>query len=424
MTQFPSRWALAVCLAVALSPEAAAADDSDALALEATLEMDLKPTTKKDLRLYIEGTFGRIAQRYGLPDVEVRRLSLDMNWSTRLSDRWRFAISNRLDEIRPTDGVTPSTLNSLREAYVSWQGEAGQDIAEFGRINLRTGPAYGFNPTDYFRDDALRAITTADPFSLRENRLGTVVARYQRLWSGGGVSLALAPKLADAPSNSSFSLDLGATNNRNRGVATWSAQFSDKLSGQLLAYADQDRGVQLGGSMTALLSTALVGYLEFSRGRDDDLFSAKVLGIPRQVTRNRLSAGATYTTATRLALTAEYEYNGFAPDQAAWNASSSAGLPAYGNYLRAVQARQDIASRSAWMLYASQKSAVWKSLDLTAFLRINAEDKSRTGWLEMRYHWPNADVALQWQTNTGQPASEFGLVPYRRLVQVLGTWYF
>ena len=423
MNRFAYRWALAVCLAAALSP-VVAADDSDALALEAAPEPDTKPAADKALRLYIEGAAGRIAQRYGLPDLDVRRLSLDLNWSTRLSDRWRFAISNRLDDIHPTDGDAPSTLNSLREAYASWQGEAGADIAEFGRINLRTGPAYGFNPTDYFRDGALRAVTTADPFALRENRLGTVVARYQRLWAGGGVSLALAPKLASAPSHSSLSLDLGATNHRHRGVASWSAQFSDKLSGQVLAYADEDRGAQWGASMTALLSTALVGHLELSRGRDDDLFSAKVLGLPRQATRNRLSAGATFTTDTQLALTAEYEYNGFAPDQAAWNAGSAAGLAAFGSYLQAAHARQDIASRSAWMIYATQKSAIWKSLDLTAFMRINAEDHSRTGWLEMRYHWPQADAALQWQANTGRPAGEYGLVPYHRLVQVLGTWYF
>lgn len=423
MKRLQCRWILAACLATAFGP-VWAADDSDALALEAAPEPEAKPAADKALRLYVEGAVGRIAQRYELPDVDVRRLSLDLNWSTRLSDRWRFAISDRLDALHPTDGDTPSTINSLREAYASWQDAGGQDIAEFGRINLRTGPAYGFNPTDYFRDDALRAITTADPFALRENRLGVVVARYQRLWAGGGVSLALAPKLADAASNSSFSLDLGATNNRTRGVATWSAQFSDKLSGQLLAYADEDRGMQLGGSMTALLSSSLVGHLEASRGRDDDLFSAEVLGMPRQTTRNRLSAGATYTTSTRLALTAEYEYNGFAPDQANWDANLSAGLPAYGSYLQAAQARQDIASRSAWMLYATQKSAFWKSLDLTAFVRLNAEDNSRTGWLEMRYHWPHADGALQWQANSGNPTSEYGLVPYRQLIQVLGTWYF
>jgi hypothetical protein len=404
-------------------PASAASDDSDALALDAAPEPAAKGPDK-GLRMYLEGAVGRIAQRYDQPDLNARRLSLDLTWSIRLSDRWRFAFSDRLDEIHPTDGDTPSTLNSLREVYGSWQDEAGQHIGELGRINLRNGPSYGFNPTDYFRDNALRAVTTADPFALRENRLGVVVARYQSLWTGGGLSLALAPKLADAPSDSSFSADLGATNNRNRGVATLSAQVSDRLSGQVLAYADQEKGMQLGGSMTALLSDAMVGHLEFSRGKDDDLFSQIVLGTPRQVIRNRLSAGATYTTSTRLALTAEYEYNGFAPDKAAWDAGNAAGLPVYGSYLQAVQAQQDIASRTAWLLYANQKSVFTKSLDLTALLRINAEDKSRMGWLELRYHWPQFDAALQWQATSGQPASEYGLLPYSRFVQILGAWYF
>ena len=413
-----------LALSAALSAwPALAADDLDALALEAAPKPEQKPESTP-LRLYVEGAVGRIAQRYGQPNLDARRLSLDLNWSARLSDRWRMAVSDRLDDVHPTETGSRSTLNSLREAYASWQDESGQHIAEFGRINLRNGPAYGFNPTDYFRDGALRAVTTADPFALRENRLGTVVARYQRLWAGGGMSLALAPKLTNASSNGSLSLDLGATNSRNRALATWSTKVSDKLSGQLLAYAEQGKGPQLGASMTALLSDAAVGHLEFSRGRDDDLFSAKVLGQPRQITRNRLSAGATYTTASRLALTAEYEYNGFAPGRAAWDAGAPAGLGAFGSYLRAAQSRQDISARSAWLLYASQKSLLLKNLDFTALLRLNAEDRSRLGWLELRYHWPSFDGALQWQTASGRSSSEFGLLPYRQSLQVLGAWYF
>jgi len=412
----------AACVALAAG-SATAADDTDALALESAPEPAQK-APERPLRIYVEGAVGRIAQRYGLPDLDVRRLSLDLNWSAKLSSQWRATLSDRLDYIYPADPGSPTTINSLREAYVSWQDDAGQNLAEFGRINLRNGPAYGYNPTDYFRDGALRAVTSVDPFALRENRLGTVMARYQRLWGGGGVSLALAPKLADAPSHQSFSLDLGATNRRNRGLASWSAQFSDRLSGQVLAYAEQGKGPQLGASMTALLSEATVGFVELSRGRDDDLFSAAVSGVTRQITRNRLSAGATFTTSTRLALTAEYEYNGLAPDRAAWDAGASAGIVAYGRYLLASQARQDIASRSAWLLYATQKSAFLKSLDLTALLRINAEDHSRLGWVELRYHWPSFDGALQWQTTNGRAFSEYGLVPYRQSLQVLGAWYF
>lgn len=418
-----TRFALAATLSFSALP-ALAANEVDPLALESA-PAAAQPPAAQPLRLFLEGTAGRINQRYGQPDLDSHRLSLDLNWSTRLSGGWRVAVSNRLDDIHPVEAGSRATLNSLREAYASWQDEAGLHVVEFGRINLRNGPAYGFNPTDYFRDGTLRAVTTVDPFALRENRLGTVVARYQRLWAGGSVSLALAPKLTDdGPSDKGLSLDLGATNRHNRALATWSTQFSDKLSGQLLAYGEQGKGTQIGASMTALLSDAAVGHIEFSRGRDNDLFAAQVLGAARQTTRNRLSTGATYTTASRLALTLEYEYNGFAPDRAAWDAAVPAGLPAFGRFLLASQARQDNASRSAWLLYASQKSAMLKNLDLTGLLRVNAEDHSRLAWVELRYHWPKFDAALQWQTATGRPASEFGLVPYRQSLQLLGAWYF
>ena len=38
-------------------------------------------------------------------------------------------------------------------------------------FNLRFGPGYGYNPTDFFRDGSLRVLTTADPFALHEIRL-------------------------------------------------------------------------------------------------------------------------------------------------------------------------------------------------------------------------------------------------------------
>lgn len=423
MIRFSRPFVWAACAVAVSFAGSARADDSDALALESAPEPAQK-TPDSPLRWYAEGAVGRMTQRYGLPTVDTRRLSLDLKWSARLSDHWRVLLSDRIDDIHPVDAGAHSTVNSLREAYASWQGEAGQNLVEFGRINLRNGPAYGFNPTDYFRDGALRAITTADPFALRENRLGTVMLRWQRLWSDGGVSLALAPKVADAPNDASFSPDLGATNNRNRALASWSAKFSDRISGQLLALADAERGPQFGASLTGLLLDSTVLHFEWSRGRDDDLFKKVVFSDQQKATRNRVSTGLTYATAGRLSLTAEYEYDGFAPDRAAWDAAAPAGAAVLGSYLLAAQARQDIASRQAWVLYASQKSAFWKSLDLTALLRLNAGDHSQLAWIEARYHWPSFDGALQWQSTRGSAFSENGLVPARQSLQLLGSWYF
>jgi len=44
-------------------------------------------------------------------------------------------------------------------------------------------------------------------------------------------------------------------------------------------------------------------------------------------------------------------------------------------------------------------------------------------WLELRRHWPNFDLSFQLQQNIGNANSEFGLLPDRRVVQVLGTYY-
>ena len=412
---------LGVLLAAALAcPQLAlAADDNDALALESA---PAAPAAGKDkpLRVFVELALGRIDRRMGLPALDSRRASLDVVAGFSLAPGWRAVLSDRLDHIIPANSGQGDTLNSLREAYVSWQQDDGGLIVEFGRINLRQGPAYGYNPTDYFRTGAVRAATSVDPFALRENRLGTVMLRAQRLWADDSVSLALAPKLADAPSDAGASLDLGATNARNRALLSWSHKFSDKLNGQMSAYTELGGWPQLGASATALLGQSTVAHLELSGGR-----TLPLLGDPWLVRRRHHgSAGLTHTLANGLSLTAEYEYNGSAPSQAAWDRAGVAGPLPLLNYLQAAQVRQDIAARQAWLLYASKKDAGLKNLDVTALLRLNAADNSRLFWAETRYHFGRADLSLQWLATQGSALSEFGVLPYRRQLQVLGTWYF
>ena len=418
----PSMHVMSGLLATVLAcPQPALADDNDALALEAAPAAPAAGKSKP-LRLFAELALGRIDQRQGLPTLDSRRASLDLVAAFSLAPGWRATLSDRLDHIIPADSGQGDTLNSLREAFVSWQQDGGGLIIEFGRINLRQGPAYGYNPTDYFRTGALRAATTADPFALRENRLGTVMLRVQRLWANDSVSLALAPKLADEPSNAGASLDLGATNAHNRALLSWSHKFSDQLSSQLSAYTEQGGWPQLGASATALLSESTVAHIELSSGRT---LPVPLLGQPLLVQR-RLhgSAGLTQTLANGLSLTAEYEYNGSAPSQAAWDAAGAAGPLPLLNYLLAAQVRQDNGARQAWLLYASKKDAGIKKLDITALLRLNATDSSRLFWAEARYHFGSADLSLQWLSTHGPALSEFGVLPYRQQVQVLGTWYF
>jgi hypothetical protein len=268
----------------------------------------------------------------------------------------------------------------------------------------------------------LRVLTTADPFALRENRLGTVMLRAQRLWTEGSLSVALSPKLADRPNPDGWSLDLGATNNRDRSLIVLGTQWSQSVSSQLLLYKEAGQSPALGANLTALLSDAAVAHLEWSRSNEPDLLS-RAFALPASTaTRNRFAGGITYTTLGKLPLTAEYQYNGFGLNQSNWAALGA--VPATQQaYLRESLRLQELAPRQAYLIYVTQKSLWLKDLDLTAYLRFNPGDDSRLAWVELRHHWPSFDLTFQLQQNMGNSTSEFGILPDRRVVQVLGTYY-
>jgi hypothetical protein len=94
------------------------------------------------------------------------------------------------------------------------------------------------------------------------------------------------------------------------------------------------------------------------------------------------------------------------------------------NYLLQAQRLQDQVPRHAFLVYATQKDVGIKNLDLTAFLRVNLVDQSRLAWVELRHHWPNFDLAFQLQQNIGRSTSEYGILPDRRVIQLLGSYYF
>lgn len=413
---------LAVALTQAMPALSADADaESEALSLESAPEA--APEAARNTKLFIEGAIGNASRRYESHSRDLGRVSLDFSHTARLAPGLRAVLSDRLDHIYPRDGGADKTVNSLREAYVSWQPEGDNTVLEFGRINLRYGPGYGYNPTDFFRDGSLRVLTTADPFALRENRLGTVMLRAQRLWSDGSLSLALAPKLADRPSSEGWSLDLGSTNNRDRALIALGTQFSQRVSSQLLVYKDDGRSPALGANFTALLSDAAVAHLEWSRSREPDLLS-RALALPANTaTRNRFVGGVTYTTLGKLSVTAEYQYNGFGLSQSNWAALGATPATQLA-YLREALRLQDLAPRQAYLIYVTQKSLGLKDLDLTAYLRFNPGDDSKLAWLELRHHWPSFDLTFQLQQNIGSRISEFGILPDRRVMQVLGTYYF
>jgi hypothetical protein len=379
------------------------------------------PTGAKPLRIALEAALGRVDLRRDHDERDLRRAAVDLRYE-RTSGPWRFYLSDRLDDTHPVPLGQRSTQNSLRELLVGWNGESAS--VEAGRINLRHGPAFGYNPTDYFRETALRTITTADPVALRENRLGTVMLRGTWSSPAGTAALAVAPELQDERSSGSMSADLWRTNRTDRMLASFSASLSERFSGQVLAFGERGRGVQFGVNATSLLGDALVGFVEASTGRDTNLLQES-LGLSEPQRRlHRASVGATYTFATRLSVTVEGEYNGAGLDRNQHRQLLRSGPGAQLRFLELTQSSMEIGSRRAWVVHVAQPGAFLKNLDLSGFVRGNAVDRSRLVWAEARYHWSQFDAVLQWQRFSGRADSEFGTYPYRQVLQVMGVWYF
>lgn len=417
------RTALCTCFATALIqavPALGADAETDALNLQSAPAV---APQARNTKVFVEGAIGNASQRYLPNSRNIGRASLDFSHTAQLGPGLRAVFSDRLDQIHPRDFGADETVNSLREAYLSWQPDGGNTVLELGRINLRYGPGYGYNPTDFFRDGSLRALTTADPFALRENRLGTVMLRAQRLWADGSLSAAFTPKLADRPNGDGWSLDLGSTNNRDRALVVLGTQFSQRISSQAMVYKQSGLSPTLGANLTALLSDAVVAHAEWSRGSEPDLLSRALLLPATASARNRFVSGITYTTLGKLSVTAEYQYNGFGLSQSTW-ARLGAVPQAQLAYLREALRVQELAPRRAYLIYVSQKSLGLKDLDLTAYLRLNPGDDSWLAWAELRHHWPSFDLSFQLQQNMGRQNSEFGILPDRRIIQVLGTYYF
>lgn len=411
-----------VGLLAALYHGVASADsESDALSLTST------ETTKSRLaggtKIFFETALGVASQRYQVGSESLVRGSFDLSITKRLDNGLQFALSDRLDLIDSRAVGLSKTVNSLREAYLSWQSNGGSSIVEFGRINLRYGPGYGYNPTDFFRDGTLRALTTADPFALRENRLGSVMVRGQTLWNGGSLSIAYSPKLDNLPSQQAWDLDLGSTNNRDRALLALTTQISSKVSSQLFLYKEAQRATAVGANLTALMSDAMTAHMEWSHGRQSDLLTALAALPVTVVESSRFVGGVTYTTASKLSLTAEYHYNGFGLDKARWNTLSTQPL-LRAAFLSESLRLQDLAPNRAVLLYVTQKNFLIDDLNLTGYVRANLVDGSKLYWIELRRQWANFDLAIQLQQNRGSSGSEFGVLPDRRIIQVLGTYYF
>lgn len=410
------RWIVFSLAVLAAVP--ALADDESALVIA-----DSTPTTSRRTRDW-RAFFDAMLETSDLGNGEIRRsqrLSFDLFYSGAIAPGWQATFADRVDAT--WHDSTGDSVNTLKEVFLNWRPYPNL-LFDGGRVNVHYGVALGYNPTDFFRRGAVRSVVSPAPASLRENRLGTVMLRAQYLWDEGAVNAIVAPKLADQPSDRSFSADWGATNSKHRWMVAVSKRLPGNLNPQFLIFGEEQSKPQFGLNLSALLNNATVAYVEWSGGRQSSLAS-EALDVADDVAfRSRLAYGLTYTTRHKLSITLEHEYNGSGLAQSEEVALRTGAPDRYLQYLQFAFSVQDLPTKEAAYGMVSWQDVLIPRFNLSFVARRDLVGDGRLSWSEASYRWNRVDLALRYQRDRGVIGAESGLGQVRQAWQLGANYFF
>jgi hypothetical protein len=346
--------------------------------------------------------------------------SLDGVYQDHLPNNFSFDVSGRLNLLAQKnigEGWWNDAGFDLREAYVSWFSQS-QFYVDLGRINLRNGVSLGFNPTDYFKTSTLIDQVSADPATIRNDRLGTTMLRLQQLWTGGSIMFAFAPKLEDpAPItgdfHSGFGLLSGHTNGEDRLLLAGTYQF-DGLSPQWLVY-HQDGETTYGLNLSHTIGDSIVAYAEWSGTHEQNLiqramqYGLETDSLPTDVSllapENTAAVfssdavlGASWSGAKQWTVNFEYQIHqsGLSGQQLKqWLSAASASPVSYGQFFEYVRGyaedQQEPLVNRQYFVRVNCVDAFVRNLELSAFAFVDAHDGSGFTQFSASYylndHW-------------------------------------
>ncbi len=416
--------------------------------------VDRAPASGPRQRIYFENANTLASLRAGLlvpfpsqrPPTWQEEFFIDARKEWSLLKNFNFAYSGRMN-LRVEENLpiprTENVRHDFREGYLSWEA-LDRTYLDLGRINLKSGVALGYNPTDFFKSRSVVEALSSDLTVLREDRLGTLMGRAQHVWAGGALSAVFAPRLFNPRSIytnlglPSFNPMFDRTNAHGRVLVKGNANIAGGVSTEFLIYHEGNR-FQLGANVTEELSHNIVGYAEWAGGRrasliDDALRYGKQTGsIPVRTPsalpedghksfQSDLSVGASYSTETRITFNLEYHFHQAGFSQRDWNNwfNSGSGLPAYLSrvpaqlwYIRsyALDQQEPISTHTAF-LRADWVDAFFPKLELTAFINIDLFDGSAFVQVTADYYLSNAwTVGGLVTRNFGKYRSDHGSLP-------------
>ena len=360
-----------------------------------------------------------------------------------------FAYSGRLNFVAEEDLGFPNRGNvthDLRELYASFEPET-RDYLDIGRINVKSGVALGFNPTDFFKARAVVDPLTADPRALREDRFGAVMFRAQRVGETASIAALYAPKLTDpAPIITDpyrgFSPLFGRTNSTNRWLVKGSVQLGDGMNPEALLFGEEGH-VKIGANVTESVGQATVVYLEWSGGRQLGIIDQASLPAPvstlinqggEERFRSQVAVGASYTTENKVTFNLEYHYNGAGFSRSDWDRwfalgegqSNTSPISRALWYIRGYAAdRQEFLQQHGVFLRADWVDFLVPKLELTGFVLADARDGSTLLQIEADYaHTDNWSFGALANATTGGRRSNYGSLPQGASILLKATRYF
>jgi hypothetical protein len=405
-------------------------------------------------RIYLENAFTQTGQRGGLivPSPQLSALSpwqervfLDVRKVWRLDERLNFNLSARLN-LRAQNGISlpnhENVINDFREGFLSWQPHDGIYL-DLGRINLRSGAALGFNPTDFFKSRAVVEPLSADPSVLREDRLGTLMLETQYIGQGRALTVAAAPALV-RPSPiytdtnlPSFNPSIDRTNYHDRILVKGSFSAGNDFNPELLYYHEGSQN-KFGANLTRGLGQKVIAYAEWAGGEgtnliDESLRYGRETGtlpanapsaIPDDANvhlQNDLSIGASYTTTKKITFNLEYHLHQAGFSRQDWNNwfNIGRGQPSTSLiakelwYIRAYALDQQVPlARQSTFLRADWVDAFVPNLEITGFINTDLYDGSSLIQASADYYISRTwTIGTQVNASVGSRHSDFGSLP-------------
>jgi len=379
-----------------------------------------------------------------LPPAIEQRLLLDATLFWAPLHDLAFTLSG-LVELRAADDIPFPTHENIRvdvrEAFATWQPFPGAYL-DAGRVNLKSGVAIGYNPTDFFKARAVVEPLSADPAVLREVRLGAVMVRAQYVWGRAALTAAFAPALA-APSPilpdaelPSFDPMLGRTNAVNRFLLKGTFDLVADISPEVLAFV-QGRSLSLGANVAESIGKSVVLYLEWAGGRQASLteealsFGVLTGSLPVAVVtalepnpalsfQQDASLGLSYATESKLTLWLEYHLHQAGFSRQDWQGWFQTGLSPSGSflsgalwYIRAYALDQvEPMSRNSIFARADWVDAFVFRLELSGFANVDLSDGSTLAQVSASYALSDAwGLGALLSANVGNRRSDFGSLP-------------